>query len=114
MSVALGTSAKRPAGRPGRAALVAADLAELCGPAAGVVELPHRMLWLPAADRRFDLADDYDRSRMYEIVLREAVQFAELRTLLNGGLLRALWAELFLPRGVRAAWESAHPVLAVA
>ncbi|GAA1593237.1 hypothetical protein GCM10009828_017770 [Actinoplanes couchii] len=98
-------------GRPGRSALVVGELGELDGPLAGVVELPHRMLWLPAEDRRFDLADDYDRARMYEIVLREAVHYAELRTFLNARLLRDLWVDLFLPRGVRAAWEQRHPDL---
>jgi hypothetical protein len=112
MTSALESHPNRLAARPGRPALVIAGLGELCGPAAGVVELPHRMLWLPPRDRRFDLADDYDRSRMYEIVLREAVQFSELRTLLNAGVLARVWPELFLPRGVRTAWEQRHPVLA--
>src|SRR5579863_2119611 len=49
--------------RPGRRALVAADLAELRGPAAGPVELPLRLFWsLPG--HRFDL-DDPDTRRWY-------------------------------------------------
>ncbi|SDT03899.1 hypothetical protein SAMN04489716_2328 [Actinoplanes derwentensis] len=112
MTSVLHSSPSRPAARPGRAVLVVADLAELRGPDTGVVELPHRMLWLPPRDRRFDLADDYDRPRMCEIVLREAVRWDELRTMLNAGVLSRVWAELFLPRGVRAAWEQRHPVLA--
>jgi hypothetical protein len=112
MTSALESFPDRLAARPGRAVLVIADLGELRGPAAGVVELPHRMLWLPPQDRRFDLADDYDRCRMYEIVLREAVQYNELRTLLNAGVLAREWPELLLPRGVRTAWQRRHPELA--
>jgi hypothetical protein len=92
--------------RPGRPALVIGDLAELRGPVTGVVQLPHRMVWLPPEDR------PYDRARVYEIVLREAVQFDELRTWLDAGTLRRLWPQLFVPRGVRLAWELRHPGLA--
>jgi hypothetical protein len=112
MTSALESSPNRLGSRPGRSALVIAGLGELRGPAAGVVQLPHRMLWLPPQDRRFDLADDYDRCRMYEIVLREAVQYSELRTLLNARVLTRAWPDLFLPRGVRTAWEQRHPDLA--
>jgi hypothetical protein len=100
--------------RPGRRALVAADLSALRGPVSGVVELPHRLVWAPSPAGRFDLDDPYDRIRMYEIVLREAVQPAELRTWLDADLLVGLWPQLYLPRGVRQAWEAVHPGLAVA
>lgn len=105
------TPGPRLLSRPGRLALVIGDLAELYGPVTGVVELPHRMVWLPPEDRRFDLGDPYDRTRVYEIVLREAVQFDELRTWLDAAMLRRLWPQLFLPRGVRLAWEQRHPQL---
>ncbi|ASW57697.1 hypothetical protein CIK06_14305 [Plantactinospora sp. KBS50] len=98
--------------RPGRMALVAPTLGELCGPVHGTVELPHRMVWQPVALRRFDLDDPYQRCRAYEIVLREAVRFEELRSLLAGALLRWVWPDLYLPPGVRRAWEDHHPELA--
>lgn len=101
----------RQLSRPGRLALVIGDLTELHGPVTGVVELPHRMVWLPPEDRRFDLADPYDLTRVYEIVLREAVQFDELRDWLDAAVLQRLWPQLFLPRGVRRAWEERHPQL---
>lgn len=78
----------------------------------GVVELPHRLVWAPAPAGRFDLSDAFDRRRLYEIVLREAVQPAELESWLDAGLLVELWPSLYLPRGVRAAWEDVHPHLA--
>ena len=98
--------------RPGRLALVAPDLALLHGPTSGVVELPHRLVWLPPQDRRFDLEDGFDLKRVYEIVLREAIEIDELATWLDAATLRRLWPELYLPRGVRTAWELRHPDLA--
>jgi hypothetical protein len=98
--------------RPGRLALVAPDLSRLRGPTSGWVELPHRLIWLPAPSRRFNLDDPYDLLKVYEIVLREAVQHDELNTWLEAGTLRRLWPELYLPRGVRRAWELRHPELA--
>jgi hypothetical protein len=95
--------------RPGRAAVVVADLAELRGPTSGVVELPNRLFWQP--DRHFDLDDADALAWMYENVLREAVRTEELRTWLDGGTLVRLWPEIFVPRGVRSAWERRHPSL---
>lgn len=114
VAVSTARSTARPApahqARPGRKVLVAADLAELHGPAEGVVELPLRLFW-SAPDRRFDLGDlDMLRS-MYEKVLRDAIRMDELTIYLNGGRLAAVWPDLFLPRDVRRAWEDQHPVL---
>ena len=106
------TSTTRWESRPGRAVVVVGDLAELHGPRSGVVELPHRMVWQPLAARRFDLDDPYQRRRAYAIVLREAHQAEDLRDWLNGETLRRVWPDLYLPRGVRRAWESRHPDLA--
>lgn len=61
-------------GRPGRRALVAADLSTLQGPTSGVIELPHRMVWAPQPAGRFDLSGPYNQVQAYETVLREAVQ----------------------------------------
>lgn len=99
--------------RPGRPALVAPDLNALHGPTSGVVELPHRMVWLPPQSRRFDLDDPFDLRHMYAIVLREAVQVAELNTWLDAETLFRLWPEpdLVLPRGVRNAWQRRYPRL---
>jgi hypothetical protein len=104
--------ARRYQSRPGRSALVSATLEELTGPTSGVVELPHRLVWQAKPLRLFDLDDPYERSRVYEIVLREAIRFDELRTWLDGATLRQLWPKLYLPRGVRQAWEDRHPELA--
>jgi hypothetical protein len=113
--VAMGTAqaaAPRPRldSRPGRSVLVAADLAELQGPARGTVELPLRLFW-SAPDRRFSL-DDPDMLRsMYQKVLCEATRIDDLTGFLNGGKLVDVWPDLFLPAEVRRAWENRHAVL---
>jgi hypothetical protein len=98
--------------RPGRAALVATDLAELRAPTTGTVELPLRLFWYP--DRAFDLGQPGMLRWMYQTVLREATRAEDLTTYLNGDTLVALWPDLFLPKGVRRAWEDQHPALRAA
>jgi len=98
----------RPA-RPGRPVLVAGDLAELRGPASGLVELPLWLFWYP--DRTFDLDDPATLRWMYQTVLREASRPADLASYLNQDVLAAVWHELFLPRDIRQAWEDRFPVL---
>jgi hypothetical protein len=94
--------------RPGRRAMVAASLADLQGPTEGPVVLPIWLFWYP--DRTFDLDEPGMLPWMYQIVLREASRPEDL-TYLNGERLIALWPELFLPQGVRQAWEDQHPEL---
>jgi hypothetical protein len=88
--------------------LVAASLADLQGPAHSTVELPIWLFWYP--DRTFDLDEPGMLPWLYQIVLREACSTEDL-AYLNGDLLIALWPELYLPRGVRQAWEDQHPEL---
>ena len=98
--------------RPGRSVLVAGELAELQGPVSGLVELPLRLFWCP--DRTFDLDDPAMLRWMYQTVLREASRPEDLVAYLNGDTLVAVWPELFLPKGVRQAWEERYPVLCAA
>jgi len=99
--------------RPGRRALVIDDLADLRGPVTGSVELPLRLFWtLP--DHRFDLDDPDMRRWYYQTVLREASRAEDLTTYLDGATLAGLWPGLFLPKGVRRAWEERHPSLRAA
>jgi DNA-binding CsgD family transcriptional regulator len=96
--------------RPGRPALVIDDLADLRGPVTGLVELPLRLFWsLP--DHRFDLDQPDLRRWYYETVLREATRPGDLAAYLDGETLVGLWPELYLPKGVRRAWEEHHPAL---
>jgi hypothetical protein len=93
--------------------LVALDLADLAGPVTGMVELPLRLFW-SGTSRVFDLSDQGTRQWVYETVLAEAASAEDLTGFLNGRELTAMWPRLFVPRGVRAAWEEAHPVLRAA
>ena len=96
--------------RPGRPAVVAASLADLRGPTEGTVELPIWLFW-SSPDHTFDLGDQDMRRWLYQTVLREAVRAEDLTSYLDGDTLIALWPELYLPKGVRQAWEDQHPAL---
>jgi len=98
--------------RPGREAVVVTDLADLQGPTMGTVELPLQLFWYP--DRTFDLGEPGMLRWMYQTVLREAALPEDITTYLNGDLLVAHWRDLFLPKGVRRAWEDQHPALRAA
>jgi hypothetical protein len=51
---------------------------------------------------------------MYERVIREATQVDDLRSYLNGTVLRDVWRSLFLPIRVRRTWEERFPDLRLA
>jgi hypothetical protein len=105
-------SPARYTARPGRQAVVAASLDALHGPGSGPVALPLWLFWsIPG--HVFDLDDPDMRAWMYETVLREAGRPEDL-AYLDGATLAALWPDLYLPRGVRQAWEDRHPVLLAA
>jgi hypothetical protein len=112
-TVRAATSRKRYQARPGRAAYVAAELSELHGPVTGTVRLPLWLFW-SAPDHEFDLGDGDMRRWLYQTVLREAASPEDLDGYLDGDTLVALWPDLWLPRGVRQAWEDRHPVLRAA
>lgn len=99
--------------RPGRRVLVVLDLADLRGPVTGTVRLPLRLFW-SGADRAFDLGDPGTRQWVYETVLQEATRPEDLTGFLDGKTLVMLWPELFVPKGVRRAWEDEHPALRAA
>src|SRR6266498_1021837 len=86
------TARRRHASRPGREVLV-------------------WLFWYP--DRTFDLDEPGMLPWMYQIVLREAARPEDL-AYLNEDQLIALWPTLFLPKGVRQAWEEQHLVLRAA
>lgn len=99
--------------RPGRRAIVVTDLASLRGPARGSVELPLWLYW-SGPSPAFDLGKPFMRRWLYEIALREAARPEDLTSYLDRDLLIALWPDLYLPKGVRQAWEERHPVLRAA
>jgi hypothetical protein len=96
--------------RPGRRAIVVTDLASLRGPAHGTVRLPLWLYW-SGESPEFDVDEPFMRRWLYEIVLREAASPEDLTSFLDRATLMAVWPELYLPKGVRQAWEELHPVL---
>lgn len=93
-----------------RRVVVAPDLDALRGPLHGRRQLP---LHLDSSARPFyDFASGRDRAQAYQLVLLEAGDPADLEQWLQHAELLRLWPELYLPRNVRAAWQSQHAVLA--
>jgi hypothetical protein len=89
--------------------LLPETLSELTGPVSGTVVLPLRLDWTERAE--FHLDDSAERNVMYERVIREATRIDDLRTYVNGTVLREAWRQLFLPARVRQIWEERFPVL---
>lgn len=67
------------------------------------LEVPLHLDW-SRPGRTVDLAVRSQRARAYEVVLREG-RPADIESIVDGALLVDLWAELVLPRRVRAAWQ---------
>ena len=89
--------------------LLPETLGELTGPVVGMVRLPLRLDWTERIE--FHLDDPAERNVMYERVIREATRPEDLRSYLNGAVLRETWRQLFLPARVRRIWEERFPAL---
>ena len=85
------------------------SLGELVGPASGVVELPVHLVWSGLGV--YDLGDERQLGLLYETVIREAMDVADVARYLNAVLV---WVWLWLPVRVRRAWEQRFPSLAQA
>ena len=85
------------------------SLDEPRGPADGVVELPHSVLWAPGGPVVDPDQAGGDRLA-YRAVLAEGL-VEDLVRILNRERLIALWPTLTLPQRVREAWESRFPEL---
>lgn len=72
--------------------------------ALATVELPLHLNWSDRG-RLYDLRDRRQRSRVYEIVLREG-RPDDVLTYVDGALLFDLWDELVLPPAIRTAWHA--------
>ncbi|WP_239334459.1 hypothetical protein [Frankia sp. CiP3] len=89
---------------------VTGDLDLLRGPSSGIVRLPTHLDWSGSAE--YDLDAPGRIVDLYRAVLIEAASPQDLYTYLDGAMLRRLWALLWLPVPLRAAWEQRFPVLA--
>jgi hypothetical protein len=99
--------------RPGKRAVVVTELAYLHGLASGTVVLPHWLYWSPAG-HAWDLGNPEQTRAMYEHVLNNVVEASDLTDYLHAGTLVAIWPDLWLPKGLRSAWEEYHPRLRTA
>ncbi len=66
--------------------------------------LPYTVAW--TGRREYDISSGADLRVFYERVLTEATDTDLLSALLNAGILRRVWSDLFLPAGVRCLWEA--------
>ncbi len=83
------------------------DLDQLRGPAGGVVELSHSVLWAPGGPY-VDLDEPGGTAMAYQAVLAEGT-VEDLEQVLHRDRLIASWSELMLDRRVREMWESRFP-----
>lgn len=92
-----------------RRVVVAPDLDRLRGPLHGQYQLP---LHLDSSARPvYDFGSPRVRAHAYQLVLLEAVTTTDLEQWLQRDELLRLWPDLYLPRVVRAAWQTQHRVL---
>lgn len=85
------------------------SLDQLHGPAGGVVELSHSVLWAPGGPC-VDLDEPGGTALAYQAVLSEGT-VADLEQVLHRDRLIDVWSELMLDRRVREMWESRFPEL---
>ena len=100
-------SAGRVSGRSypeNRPYLLPETLGELTGPVVGMVQLPLRLDWTERVE--FHLDDPAARNVMYERVIREATRPEDLRSYLNGTVLRETWRQLFCRPGSAGSGKS--------
>ena len=69
----------------------------------GVVRL-HSGIWWSGAPLVLDSENHDECIRLYEIVLTEGTD-EDVREYISFNTLQSIWAELYLPRHVRTAWD---------
>lgn len=99
-----------PAARYRRPYAVAESLDLLHGPSSGTVRLPTHLDW--SGNAVYDLDAPGRIIDLYRAVLIEAATPQDLYAYLDAGILRRLWAMLWLPVQLRRSWEQKFPVLA--
>jgi hypothetical protein len=82
----------------------------LTGDTTGIVTLPRHLKW--SGSPRYNLDQPGRVIDLYRTVLNEATTSADLHRFLNEAVLRELWSTMWLPPGVRQAWELRFPELA--
>jgi hypothetical protein len=103
-------SRSAPVARYRRPYAVAESLDLLRGPSSGTVRLPTHLDW--SGNAVYDLDAPGRIVDLYRAVLIEAATPQDLYAYLDAGILRRLWALLWLPAQLRKAWEQKFPILA--
>lgn len=85
------------------------SLEQLRGPASGVVELSHSVLWAPGGGR-VDLDEPGGVGLAYRAVLAEGTVEDQV-AVLNRQRLLEVWGDLMLPKRVRKLWDDRFPEL---
>jgi hypothetical protein len=101
---------RKPATGYQRPYAVAESLDLLHGPSSGMVRLPSHLDWSGHAE--YDLDAPGRVIDLYRAVLIEAASPQDLYAYLDAGILRRLWALMWLPAQLRRVWELKFPVLA--
>src|ERR1039457_5119410 len=99
-----------PSARYQRPYAVPEKLDLLRGPSSGTVRLPSYLDW--SGNAVYDLDAPGRVVDLYRAVLIEAASPQDLYAYLDDGVLRRLWALLWLPAQLRKAWEQRFPILA--
>ena len=99
-----------PESRYRRPYAAAESLDLLAGPVSGTVRLPAHLDWSGHAE--YDLDAPGRIVDLYRAVLIEAASPQDLYEYLDAGMLRRLWALMWLPAQLRRTWEQKFPVLA--
>ena len=84
------------------------ELDELHGPSKCVLTLPPSICWGPKHE--FDLTNRNETRAAYGLVLTEG-SLSKITTLVNRDLLLDVWADLFIPTYLAAAWEERFNLL---
>jgi hypothetical protein len=110
LNVGMAERESNPATGYQRPYAVAESLDLLHGPSSGTVRLPPHLDWSGQAE--YDLDAPGRVIDLYRAVLIEAASPQDLYAYLDAGMLRRLWALMWLPMQLRRVWERKFPVLA--
>ena len=74
-----------------------------------MVELLAHLAW--SGLRCYDLGDERQLGLLYETLIRESMDVADIDRYLHAAVLHQVWPRLWLPARVRRAWEQRFPSL---
>ena len=106
----MSTPARSSARRYARPYVLPQSLELLVGPTSGIIRLPRHLDW--SGNATYDLDAPGRLVDLYRTVIIEAATPEDLHAYLEAGTLRRLWAYIWLPPAIRAAWQNQFDDLA--